>query len=161
MKRIAKLLVCTITILLLVITVASCEHKKEAPEQAISLEEATRLENEFQNTRSQIIDSALGITDTRDFWFSIDTLKKYIEYVEYNGKKMGKKNLGLRIYFAAYPENSNYPDPGYSTVFIVPTAEAEDSPLRQGFFPIMLGNEVLDSLVALNYSQGGRPPNDL
>lgn len=139
----------------------SCEDPKEAPQQAISIEEANRLEEEFKQSRSRILNQALGFEDTRDFWFSLDTLKKYIEYVEYEGKKMGKQNLGIRVYFAAYPNNSNYPDPGYSTVFLVPTAQGNPDLKVQGFFPIAPPNEPIDSLKALNYSMGGRPPNDL
>lgn len=161
MKKPLRLLVSTLSVIVLLLSVVSCEIKKEAPQQAISLDEADNLEEEFKQTRSRILDSALGFQDNRDFWFSLDTLKKYIEYVEYEGKKMGKENLGIRIYFAAYPPQSNYPDPGYSTVFLVPTAEAAPNPLKQGFFPMPVENEALDSLKALNFSQGGRPPNDL
>ncbi len=161
MKKPVRLLVSTCFLFVLLMTAVSCEIKKEAPQQAISIEEADNLEEEFKRTRSRILDSALGFQDTRDFWFSLDTLKKYIEYVEYEGKKMGKDNLGIRVYFAAYPEDSNYPDPGYATVFLVPTAQAAPNPLKQGFFPMPIENEVLDSLKAMNFSQGGRPPNDL
>lgn len=161
MKKPVRLLVSTFSLFVLLMTAVSCEIKKEAPQQAISIEEADNLEEEFKRTRSRILDSALGFQDTRDFWFSLDTLKKYIEYVEFEGKKMGKENLGIRVYFAAYPEDSNYPDPGFATVFLVPTAQAEPNPLKQGFFPMPIENEVLDSLKAMNFSQGGRPPNDL
>jgi hypothetical protein len=161
MKNPVRLLVSTCFLFVLLMTAVSCENKKEAPQQTISIEDADNLEEEFKRTRSRILDSALGFQDTRDFWFSLDTLKKYIEYVEYEGRKMGKENLGIRIYFAAYPEQGNYPDPGYATVFLVPTAQAEPNPLKQGFFPAPLENQALDSLKALNYSQGGRPPNDL
>lgn len=161
MKKPVRLLVSTISLFVLLMTAVSCEIKKEAPQQAISIEEADNLEEEFKRSRSRILDSALGFQDTRDFWFSLDTLKKYIEYVEYEGKKLGKENLGIRVYFAAYPEDSNYPDPGFATVFLVPTAEAAPNPMKQGFFPMPIENEVLDSLKAMNFSQGGRPPNDL
>lgn len=161
MKKPVRLLVSTFSLFVLLMTAVSCEIKKEAPQQAISIEEADNLEEEFKRTRSRILDSALGFQDTRDFWFSLDTLKKYIEYVEFEGKKMGKENLGIRVYFAAYPEDSNYPDPGFATIFLVPTAQAEPNPLKQGFFPMPIENEVLDSLKAMNFSQGGRPPNDL
>jgi len=160
MKKAAKLLVSISTVLLLLFIVVSCDIKKEAPQQAISIEDANRLEEEFKTTRAQILNDTLGFEDTRDFWFSIDTLKKYIEYVEYEGKKMGKENLGIRIYFAAYPSQGNYPDPGYATVFLVPTAQEVNRGVK-GFFPMAAQNVPIDSLQALNYAQGGRPPNDL
>lgn len=160
MKSSAKVFTMTMAMLLVVITFASCDEK-EAPQQTISIEEASRLALEFRNTRAKILNDTLGFEDTRDFWFSLDSLRKYLDYVEYNATKMGKKNLGIRVYFAAYPVNSNYEDAGFSTVFLVPTAQEANSGIKQGFFPMPPPNEPIDSLEAFNYSQGGRPPNDL
>lgn len=139
---------------------SACEKVIDPPQQTISVAEADRLEEEFKGTRAKILNAALGFEDTRDFWFSIDTLKKYIAYVEQQGKKMGKENLGIRIYFAAYPEKSDYPDPGYATVFLVPTSLEEPSNLKRGFFPIEPTNQNIDSLYPLNFGGGGIPPNE-
>lgn len=146
--------------LLTVFLFSACEDIIDPPQQSISVEEANVLEEEFVQTRGRIINEALGYTDTRDFWFSLDTLKQYIAYVEQEGKKRGKQNLGMRIYFAAYPSEGNYPEPGYATVFLVPTSEPEVSQLQKGFFPIHPGHQNLDSINALNYGHGGQPPND-
>jgi len=149
--------------LLTVFLFSACEEIIDPPQQAISVEEADRLEEEFKATRSAVLDTALGFEDTRDFWFSLDTLKKYITYVEQQGKLRGKENLGIRIYFAAYPPNGNYPDPGYSTVFLVPTAQDRGlNSLRKGFMPVSADdlNQNIDSIAALNYGGGGIPPND-
>lgn len=149
--------------LLIVFMFSACEKIIDPPQQAISVEEADRLEEEFKATRSAVLDTALGFEDTRDFWFSLDTLKKYISYVEQQGKLRGKKDLGIRIYFAAYPPNGNYPDPGYSTVFLVPTAQERGlSGVQKGLMPISMDdlNQNIDSISALNYGGGGIPPND-
>ena len=160
MKHIVKGFIFTMLLISGSMLFQSCEDP-QAPQQAITIDEADQLEEEFKRTRARILNDALGFEDTRDFWFSLDTLKKYIEYVEYEGTKMGKDNLGIRIYFAAYPDNSGYPDPGYSTVFLVPTAAENPNNAVQGFMPIIMENQTIDDLKALNYSMGGRPPNDL
>lgn len=142
----------------------SCEDpQKETriPAQTISVEEANQLEEYYKRTRAQILNDTLGFEDTREFWFSLDTLKAYIAYVESEAAKMGKKeNLGMRIYLGAYPENSNYPDAKYSTVFLVPTAPGATNPLKRGFLPIESENENIDDINPLNFSQGGKPPKD-
>ena len=125
------------------------------------LEEAEKLTNEFIRTRAGIINDSLDIVDTRDFHFSLKTLKQYIEYVEQEGKKLGREDLGIRIHFAAYPERSEYPDPGFSTVVLVPTASVQGQVKPQGILPVQEQHEVIDSLKALNFGNGGRPPNDL
>jgi len=149
-----------VTGLISVFLFSSCEKIIDPPQQAISVQEANNLEEEFKRTRSIILDSALGFVDTRAFWFSLDTLKKYIAYVEQQGTQMGKENLGIRIYFAAYPKQGNYPNPGFSTVFLVPTAQEEVSNLKVGFFPMEPVNQNIEGMSALNFGHGGQPPND-
>ncbi|MEM7086552.1 MAG: hypothetical protein AAF489_10245 [Bacteroidota bacterium] len=110
-------------------------------------------------TRSPILRQGLGFDDRRDFWFSIDTLKKYIKYVEQEGKKQGQKELGIRIYFAAYTEPQGNDEFPYSTVVLVPTGRIDG--VQKGFFPMPPNNQNLDSINALNYGNAGQPPNDL
>ncbi|MDC7995876.1 hypothetical protein [Altibacter sp. HG106] len=153
------------TLMVVAIAFVGCEEHKERPadppRQAIPLEEAQKLANEFIRTRAEIINDSLNITDTRDFQFSLETLKQYIDYVETEGKRLGRENLGIRIHFAAYPERSQYPDPGYATVILVPTASVQGQVKPQGILPVQDDLEVIDSLKALNFGNGGRPPNDL
>jgi len=160
MKLIKPVQLLVVVTFVSIVLFSSCEDVViDPPVQTISFEEANRLEENYKVTRAAVINDTLGYEDTREFWFSLDTLKKYISYVEQEGARMGKTNLGLRIYLGAYPSQGNYPDPGYSTVFIVPTAQGSN-PLKQGFFPIEEANENIDSLSPLNYSQGGKPPKD-
>ncbi len=140
---------------------ASCEKPVDPPAQSISFREAKALQREFIDTRSVILDEALGFQDTRDFWFSLDTIKRYIEYVEYEAKKRGLEDLGIRIHFAAYSEpqdNDRYP---YATVVLVPTAPNYDTGIQKGFFPIEPDDEPIDSINSLNFGHGGKPPKDL
>lgn len=139
---------------------SSCEETViKPPAQTITAEEANRLEETYKQTRAGILNDTLGYEDTREFWFSLDSVKKYIAFVEQEATRMGKTNLGLRIYLGAYPAQGDYPDPGYSTVFIVPTAKNTNT-LKRGFFPMEDTQQNIDSINALNYSQGGKPPKD-
>ena len=140
---------------------SSCEEVVvRPPAQTISVEKANRLEETYKQTRARILNDTLGYEDTREFWFSLDSLKKYIAYVEQEAAKKGKTDLGLRIYLGAYPSEGDYPDPGYSTVFIVPTAKNARSSLKRGFFPQEETQENIDSINALNYGHGGKPPHE-
>ena len=150
-----------LSLLLLLTGILSCDEKLP-PDQVISYERAKTLEQEFVLTRGQIINESLDIVDTREFWFSLDSLKRYIEYVEYEAGKQKLSNLGVRVYLAAYPRDDNESQqPGYSTVFFVPTAQQSASQVRQGFAPVQAENENIEGLNAFNYGHGGIPPNAL
>ncbi len=149
-------LLCLITVFLF----SACEEIIDPPQQSISFEQANNLEEEFKSTRAGIINDSLDIVDTRDFWFDLEVLKKYIDYVEQEAEEKGLENLGLRVYLGAYPQSANYPNPGFTTVFLVPTSQVEGSGLQKGFFPIEPVNQNIDSINALNYGTGGIPPNE-
>lgn len=150
-----------VSLLLVVTLFSSCEDPvADPPSQVISPQEANDLEEYYKRTRANILNDTLGFEDAREFWFSLDTLKKYIEYVEREAASMEKTDLGIRIYLGAYPENSSYPNAKYSTVFLVPTAKSAGNPLKQGFLPIENENENMEGVSALNYGTGGIPPND-
>ncbi len=132
------------------------------PEQTITFEEAKILEEAYQRSRTPILTEGLGFEDTRDFWFSLETIDQYLRYVKAEGKKLGKTDLGIRIYLGVYPEEGGYPQPGLSTVFFVPTSSTQEgSPIRQGFVPFLPTEENIEGIDALNYGTGGIPPNAL
>jgi len=60
----------------------------------------------IQNTMSK---------DAHSIWFDLETLKKFIYHTEVNTKKNNKsitsKHLGLRIYYANYPERATWGAP--------------------------------------------------
>jgi hypothetical protein len=162
MKTFSKLMIPVITLLFTVWVFSSCEYPAPAPQQTISYKEAGQLENNFLETRAEVINRHLGYEDTREFWFSLDSLKKYIAYVEYEAGKREISNLGVRVYFGTYPPSASGKDSlGYSTVFFIPTRESQTSPIKQGFVPFAAKNENIEEIEAFNFGQGGIPPYGL
>ncbi|MGB0789025.1 MAG: hypothetical protein ACPG7E_05070 [Marinirhabdus sp.] len=144
------------------ITVSGDEPNGDPPKETISVEEADVLEEEFKNFRAIVLNEALGKVDRRDFWFSLKTMKAYIAYVEKEAKEMNFENndLGLRVYFAAYPQQGDYPDPGYATVFMAPTVRDVKASSTSGFVPFTLNTVDNDTIRALNFGHAGKPPNE-
>ncbi|MFB9057537.1 hypothetical protein ACFFU9_12380 [Mariniflexile ostreae] len=136
-------------------------EKISAPKQTIDYEYASNLEEEYINTRASIINKSLDMEDAREFWFDLDQLKKYIAYVEQEAKSQGYKNLGIRIYNGAYPKEKQYPDPGYSTVFLVPTGTKSISKAGISSSSFILSNDNIQSIRAYNYGHAGRPPKKI
>lgn len=122
----------------------------------ITIEKAREFEDEYVRTRYGLINESLDITDNREYLISLDFLEEYIAYVKREGKKLGYTGMGLRIYNAAYPENSQdeRTQPGLSTIILVPTHTVENSGL--GFIPLPLPYGVNSkSIQAANYINGG------
>lgn len=147
--------------------IGACNGKTEIPEQSISLKQAEVLQQEFVQTRAKAINEYLGYEDTRDFWFSLETMEEYIAYVKAEGAAKGYKNMGIQVYFAAYPKNmkDEKVDPGFSTVILVPTTQTsfqhQPDMERRGFFPMPPENNTAKGINALNYGEGGHPPINL
>lgn len=61
------------------------------------------------------------LNDARSVWFDLETLKKFIYHLEINTKKgdnsITSQDLGLRIYFASYPETILLTDPELGDLF--------------------------------------------
>lgn len=108
--------------------------------------------------------------DSRAVFFSLDTLKRLLYYIEYASKNFTaaeKQNIGVNIYFASYPESMHKMHNGlnytnrHTLVFIPslfnPTSnKAEDIDLSENIFgkkdfPIPLNN-LFFSLSNLNKS---------
>ncbi|WP_303317904.1 hypothetical protein Q4Q34_18505 [Flavivirga abyssicola] len=150
---------------IMVLSFQSCEEKSKPqkikpPKQIIDYEYAQELEEEYENTRGAIINKYLGIEDTREFWFDLEELKKYIAYVEQEADSLGYTRLGIRIYNGAYPKEKRFHDPGYSTVFLVPTGNKIKSN-KASFSPIsstFVINDNIHEIPAYNYGHAGKPP---
>ena len=68
----------------------------------------------------------LNFEDARSFWYSLDTLKKFICLIERYSDSLHipEDSLGVRIYYAVYPNQAGGPTTGYAchhTLFFVPT----------------------------------------
>lgn len=90
------------------------------PAKCISIEEAKRQQAEWKNTRGKEIERGGKYKDTRDFWYSLDELQEYLDYVREKSKEQGVTKPGIRFYLGAYPGATNK---GYSTIFLAPTKE--------------------------------------
>jgi len=140
--------------------------KIKRPRQTIDYKYANELEEEYVNTRYAVINEHLKIEkgDTREFWFDLEKLKNYIAYVEQEAEELGYRKLGIRIYNGAYPKDPKgrtNTDPGYSTVFLVPTGMKSIS--KGSFLPLntTLVNDNIMEIPGYNYSHGGKPPKKL
>lgn len=149
MKKFTKNLsvsILTIGVLLLI----SCDDKNEGieeniPKQIISISQAIEMKNEYNSTISPLIEGAKSLGEneyqaTEFAYIDLDSLKKYISFLEKVEKLNKKKISGLRFYFAAYPNKKRYKsinkEPKYlgrETFFIAPTIEIEETELSRTF----------------------------
>jgi hypothetical protein len=93
-------------------------------------------------------------TDARTVWFSLDSLKRYIWYIEEEvckNKCVNPDDLGLRFYYGEYPDKETWAkldgenDPasmkhkeayqGLHTILIVPTYYSKNSDMNVDFDP--------------------------
>lgn len=71
--------------------------------------------------------------DSRSYWYSVEELEGYINYIKTQGKRNGFKNLGIRIYMGQYHDTKLIDDrqkpeyKGLQTIFMVPTSGDEQS----------------------------------
>jgi hypothetical protein len=126
----------------------------EKPKKCISVEGAKALQTKWQVSRGKDIDLAQGYQDKREFWYSVEELQEYLDYVKEKSAEQGVKNPGIRIYFGAYPKAAV--KKSYATVFLAPTkgrsapAEGEDENSVNA-----VNNYDIEPL---NESSGGMPP---
>lgn len=92
------------------------------PKKCISVEEAKKQQDEWIRTRGKDIERGEGYEDTREFWYSLEELQEYLNYVKEKSAEQGVKNPGIRFYLGAYPKSEN--KKSYSTIFLAPTKEA-------------------------------------
>lgn len=161
-NRNTRILIGILILIIIGLLLNNCKDRPSSkeippPSQTISLDQAQRLQEEYVRTRSEIVNKTLGFEDTRDFWFSLDSVEQYIRYVRSESKKQGLEDLGLRIFYAAYPKESKeeWPNPGFSTVIIVPTHGKPD--LGNGFLPSPPVQKT-SNVKAYNYGNAGQPP---
>ncbi|MGB8705473.1 MAG: hypothetical protein WCD31_10625 [Gillisia sp.] len=93
----------------------------EKPIKTISVAKAKEYQQKWKDTRALDIEKAQGYKDTREFWYSVDELQEYLDYVKQESAIQGVKHPGIRIYFAAYPQTSE--KKSLATVFLAPTRE--------------------------------------
>ncbi len=87
------------------------------PAKCIPVNEAKDLHANWLNTRQEAIDRAIGEEDNRSCFYTLDELRAYLDYVEEMSNEQDIDNPGIRLYFAAYNQDSNKK----ATVFLAPT----------------------------------------
>jgi hypothetical protein len=121
------------------------------PQGVISPDEATKLDQAFTARHDLISNNILKRADNRSCWWSLQDMKDYLEYAEAQVKELGHEMTGVRVYMGAYGETKE--GPGYSTMFMVPTANIPQGKGDDG------ENADVPEADALNKSNGGKPPS--
>ncbi|NER13921.1 hypothetical protein GWK08_10750 [Leptobacterium flavescens] len=134
------------------------------PKKLITKDEAIALEDYWLKTRGKAIEGACGYQDCREYWYSLNDLQDYIDYVKKKAKKKGykTKDLGLRIYLGTYPPTKDKHD-GLSTVFLAPTVKKSQPPKSQGKDGSTDGDDDQENIYdiePLNKGGNGWPPNN-
>lgn len=124
----------------------------EIPKKCITVEKARELQNNWKESRGKEIEAGQGYEDTREFWYSLDELQEYLDYVREKSKEQGVKNPGIRIYLSAYPKTAK--KKSYSTLFLAPTKEIEEEVDAEDL------NENNYEIAPLNTVAGGWPPKN-
>lgn len=122
------------------------------PKGVISPEEAKQLNDAFTERCELISKDITKRPDNRSSWFSLDDIKAYLKYAENQAKENGHEMNGIRIYCGAYPTVKG--QAGYSTSFIVPTADTPNG--KDGGNG---GNSDIPGGDGLNKGSDGDPPN--
>ena len=92
------------------------------PKKCISVDAARKEQDEWVKTRGKDIREAEGYEDTREFWYSVDELQEYLDYVREKSKEQGVEKPGIRFYLGAYPKTKE--KKSYTTMFLSPTKKA-------------------------------------
>ncbi len=122
------------------------------PVKCISVVEAKGLQENWRNTRGRDISRGQGgLEDTFEFWYSIEELQEYLEYVKKKSIEQGVNKPGVRVYLGAYKGQGA--KIGYSTIFLAPTKEEVSS--NDGGDEMQINNYKIEPL---NDSAGGIPP---
>lgn len=137
--------------------------ESKLPKGLISSAKAKELNQDFVKTRgkalNKIVEKEEGhphLKDAISSWFSIDELKKYIEYVESKSDKVN----GLRVYFGAYAKNDKQSQKkGLSTVFFVPTEPKVGASQKDGVDDDDEGSSDIEDIEGLNDGTLGDPPS--
>lgn len=94
----------------------------ERPAKCISVEEARKEQEEWIKTRGKALQGKYK--DVRDFWYSLDELQEYLDYVREKSKEQGVEKPGIRFFLGAYSPGRN---DGNATLFLGATKENDSS----------------------------------
>ncbi|GEJ44914.1 hypothetical protein CRS_15220 [Chryseobacterium sp. ON_d1] len=152
----------------------SCNEPPKEPvsnsykKKLISYREGRVLFDEYTRTNHEILTKYRnGEPDSRWYWFSLEDMEGYIQYVKENAKKQKLKNVGIRIYMGKYPLNhpkNRMAKPeyaGYQTIFLVPTSQKrkKDNAMSRG--EATDENTDVPSIESMNMTNLAPPPKTL
>jgi len=119
-----------------------------------------KLLSDGYNTRHAIINKALGITDNRSSWYSLNDMRQFLDYAEFRASNTNYPMDGVRIYMGA-----NDGGQGLATLFLVPTSSAikTNSVKSKGSvfnlnFSAQTGGGDIPGIGGLDYGGEGDPP---
>lgn len=117
-------------------------HYEGIPKQIISLEKAIQMKNEYQNVIAPLIENGRNTPNDSSYqatefaFLELDSLKKYIRFLD-EVKHLNDRDIsGVRIYFAAYNGTNSTTYPGRETFFIAPTMKVASTE-ASAEFPII------------------------
>jgi hypothetical protein len=92
------------------------------------------LVDNYRDNQLTFINENLEINDAHSIWFDLETIKNFVAEIENQARLIDPtcpdKNLGIRFYYAAYPEDPTSPVPDdYAmrhTLVMVPTKKEDD-----------------------------------
>jgi hypothetical protein len=124
---------------------------------------AKQIADLYREDRSKSQVNGTSVDDTRSVWFDLEAIKHYIWKIEDTLRKQGCKpgdlKLGLRIYYAKYPDSSRIKeygvDPSYAdhhTIFMVATYKGEKKQID--FDPWNVGKDKCKPLPLSTILQG-------
>ena len=169
MKKVTNILLLLLSISFLA---ASCvepdDEITEMPQGLITSQAADDMEELYVANQYAVLNKALAEAgdnepDSRETWFSIEEMERYIAYVKRASDSLGYKNLGIRIYNAGKKERNGKI---YTTVFLTPTHRDEKKVGIESFFvnsanaqpTAVSANQNSTTLYSLDYGEFGKPP---
>ncbi|WP_299057816.1 hypothetical protein [uncultured Polaribacter sp.] len=106
----------------------NCYPNNERPKNAITYKELSAMLAQYETHQKAVLKDYVNKEfsykegDTESNWYSIDELKQYIAYVERLSEEKGIPLTGIKIFSAAYPDNSVGKDhKGRQTLIFAPT----------------------------------------
>lgn len=129
----------------------------QRPSGVITPKEAQALDRAFNSRHQLISDSILNRPDNRSSWFDLQDLRAYLDYAEHYSDSIGYRMNGIRVYLGAYANAND--EPGYTTVFFVPTGVKNTSKGNMFNWKLQSNNKDLEYVPVFNNGEEGQPPN--
>lgn len=107
------------------------EFSESFKEKLVDQKLMEQLDATYSANNYLIINSARedGSKDSREYWYSIEDLEGYIDFVKNEAKQKNYQLSGIKIKMGQYPASGKF-DPrlnpkyaGYQAVYLVPTGE--------------------------------------